>query len=219
MAETIAPDVRTQPVVAASQAEVSKLFSERDGADLLYHSLTHTEDVTEAADRIAALSGFSPEDHESLLIAAWWHDTGMLNCNGNPIGHEQCSADLAKKFLAEHDYPADRIALVERLILATDMSSKPKGILEAAMRDADLSGLGRPDYRNRLKKLRKEWDAQGRLKVADRIQWLDENIAFFESHSYLTPAAERLYGEQKERNLEIIEGRRKKRKKKKEKKA
>ena len=218
MAELSAPDIRTQPLVAASQATVSKMFAERDDSDLLYHSLSHTEDVVEAADRIASLSDFTPEEHELLLIAAWWHDTGMLNCAGNPIGHERTSCQLAADFLQSHGASDESIEKVKELILATDMAGKPDGKLAQAMRDADLSGLGRPDYRKRLKKLRKEWDAQGRLNVADRIQWLEENIAFFQAHSFLTPAAERLYGKQKERNLEIIEGRLAKRKKKKDKK-
>ena len=219
MAEVITPDVRTRPIVAASQAEVRKLFSEHDASNLLYHSLDHTEDVVEAADRIAALSGFSVDDHELLLIAAWWHDVGMLECNGNPIGHEKTSAERAAEFLAEQGVASDRIAVVEELIAATDMAASPHTELSKAMRDADLSGLGRPDYRKRLKSLRKEWDAQGRLHVADRVQWLEENIAFFQAHDFCTPAAERLYGKQKKRNLEIIEGRLKKRKKKKAKKA
>ncbi len=218
MAETLKPDVRLSPIVVASQAEVEKRFRELDGSNLLYHSYDHTKDVVEAADRIALFSNFTAEDHETLLLAAWWHDIGMLSCDDNPIGHEEVSAEAAMDFLQQQGYPEHRMELVRSLIMATDIRYKPQTELEKAMRDADLSGLGRPDYRSRLKKLRKEWDNQGRLHVADRIQWLEENIAFFDSHTYLTPAAERLYGNQKLRNKDILEERLAKRIKKKKKK-
>ena len=219
MVEANAVDTRLRPIVAASQAEVCRLYAERDDAHLLYHSLDHTRDVVEAADRIASLSGYDDEKHEDLLVAAWWHDVGMLYCNDDPLGHERVSAERAAAFLRERDHPDKRIERVTRLILITDMAAEPTTELESAMRDADLSGLGRPEYRDRLKLLRKEWDAQGRLNVADRVQWLEENIGFFETHNFLTAAGQRLYGDQKGRNLAILEKRLKKRRKKKAKKA
>ena len=219
MPETLAPEIRTRPIVAASRAEVARLYRERDDANLLYHSLEHTREVAEAADRIATLMGFPPDDHEALLVAAWWHDIGMLNCDGNPRGHELNSAGEASSFLRAQGYPEERVDLVRRLIIATDMASEPGDDLERAMRDADLSGLGRPEYRDRLKQLRKEWAAQGRLHVDDRVQWLEENLAFLQNHTYLTPAAERLYGEQHAVNVDVVKKRLKKRRKKKKKKA
>jgi len=219
MPKTVADDIRLNPIVATSQAEVARRFQEREDTHLLYHTLSHTREVAEAADRIACLSNFEPDDHEVLLVAAWWHDVGMLGCGDDPSSHEADSARQAREFLSEQGYSSERIDLVEQLILATNMGHTPSTELEKAIRDADLSGLGRPEYRERLKSLRKEWDAQGRLKAEDRVEWLEQNKAFFESHTYLTPAAERLYGNQKNLNKDIIEKRLKKRIKKKKKKA
>jgi len=218
MSHSSTSKVRLSPIVAAAQAEIALLFRERETAKLFYHSLEHTREVVEAADQLASISGFSESDHEALLLAAWWHDAGMLSCGDDPIGHESKSETQAKEFLQKHAYPDDRIDLVCELILATDMKHEPNGVLQQSMRDADMSGLGRPEYRDRLKALRKEWNAQGRLHTDDRAQWLEENIAFFNSHTYLTPAAERLFGEQKKVNLERLEKQLKKRLKKKKKK-
>lgn len=219
MSQPKASQIRLKPIVAAAQAEVALLFRERETSKLFYHSKGHTSEVVEAADQIASLSGFSESDHEALLLAAWWHDTGMLMCGDNPVGHEKTSTEHATTFLQAKDYPPERVELVQNLIMATDMQHTPQGVLQQAMRDADMNGLGKPEYLDRLKSLRKEWDAQGRLHTKDRVQWLEENIAFFNAHSYLTPAAERLFGEQKKLNLEILEKRLKKRIKKKKKKA
>jgi len=211
----VSSKVCLNPIVAAAQAEISLMFRERETSKLFYHSLEHTREVVEAADQLASILGFSENDHEAILLAAWWHDAGMLTCGDDPEGHEAKSELQAKQFLLKHDYPKERIALVCELILATDMNHIPKGVLQQAMRDADMSGLGRPEYRDRLKSLHKEWNAQGRLHTNDRIQWLEENIAFFKNHTYLTPAAERLYGEQKSLNLERLKRQLKKRLKKK----
>ena len=219
MSEPIASQIRLNPIVAAAQAEVSLLFRIRETSKLYYHSLGHTREVVEAADQIASLSGFSESDHEAILLAAWWHDTGMLMCGDDPVGHEESSIKKVTEFFQKQNYPADRIELVKKLIMATDMRYSPESDLEKAMRDADMNGLGRPEYRDRLKSLRMEWDAQGRLHTKDRVQWLEENIIFFNQHSYLTPAAERLFGEQKELNLKILEKQLSKRIKKKKKKA
>ncbi len=209
--------IRLNPIVAAAQAEVTLMFREKETAKLFYHSLEHTREVVEAADQLAVLSGFGESDHEALLLAAWWHDAGMLVSSDDPIGHEAKSEVHAKNFLKKHEYPEDRIALVCELILATDMKHTPAGVLQQSIRDADMSGLGRLEYRDRLKSLRKEWKAQGRLHTKDRAQWLEENIAFFNSHSYLTPAAERLFGDQKKLNLERLKKQLEKRIKKKNK--
>ncbi len=219
MADQDTSKVRLNPLVAAAQAEVTLLFREQKTSSLYYHSVEHTREVVEAADQIARLSSFSDSDHEAILLAAWWHDAGMLMCDGNPEGHEDISSEKAKAFLEKHKYPADQIALVEKLILATDITTQPQTELEKAMRDADMNGLGRPEYANRLKSLRKEWDAQGRLKSNDEEEWLLDNIKFFKKHSYFTPAAERLFGEHKEINLKRLEKQLKKRNKKKTKKA
>ena len=197
--------IRLNPIVAAAQAEVTLLFREQETSQLFYHSVEHTREVVEAADQIAKLSSFSERDHEAILLAAWWHDIGMLTCDGNPEGHENISCGKAKEFLKKHKYSAEKIELVEKLIMATDMSTEPRTLIEMAMRDADMNGLGRPEYSDRLKSLRKEWDAQGRLNSTDQEEWLKENIGFFRNHSYFTPAAERLFGDHKEINLTKLE--------------
>ncbi len=217
MPKTLTTSSSTSAFVDASRLEVTRRFRDRDDTTLTFHCLEHTEDVASAVDLIGRLEDLTPEELEELKLAAWWHDVGMLTDEAR--GHERRSAAAASEFLREQGYPPERLEVVERIILATDMTHAPQGLLESIIRDADLSGLGRPDYRARLENLRKEWAAKGGNVEEDRREWLEKNIKFLHAHNYHTPAANRLYDEQKRINIALLEKRLAKRIKKAAKKA
>ena len=205
MPETSVADVIPSDLIDLSAAEVKRRFAGADCTALHYHNLEHTEQVAKAAELIGALLELTDEEREDLRIAAWWHDCGMLTQPGN--GHEAVSADMAREFLSEQNVPAHRIERVARLIKATQITHQPQDLLEEAIRDADLSNLGRPEYLDRLDNLRREWQARadGERDLSDDLQWYEENIAFVSGHQYLTAAANKLYGEQKLHNLVKLE--------------
>ena len=219
MPETILIDEPQTKLVDLSSAEVQRKFAAADCTSLYYHNLEHTKQVVKAAELIGNIMGFSEEEREDLHIAAWWHDAGMLVRPGK--GHEEEGAAEARAFLEGLDLPERRIERIQRLILATQVSHTPTTDLERAMRDADLSNLGRPEYRDRLENLRREWQLRPDSKrdLSDDVEWYEENIAFVAGHQYLTGAANKLYGEQKQNNLDRLNKKLKKIKKKARKKA
>ena len=150
-ATTFAPT----PTLDATRAEVERRYRDADTTGLCFHSVDHAREVAQAADLLCRVEQLSPDEHEDVVLAAWWHDVGMLERPGT--GHEEISSRLARTFLAEHGHPADRIDRVCRLVLATELDREPADRLEALIRDADLSGLGRADYLSRLDGLREEW--------------------------------------------------------------
>ncbi len=204
MPETTLIDEPQTQLIDLSSAEVQRRFAAADCTSLYYHNLEHTEQVVKAAELIGNIMNFSDEELEDLRIAAWWHDAGMLERPGK--GHEEQGAQDARAFLKEQGLDPHRIARVERLILATRVSHTPTTDLERAMRDADLSNLGRPEYRDRLENLRREWQMRPDSKrdLTDDVEWYEENIAFVAGHQYLTAAANKLYGEQKQNNLDRL---------------
>ena len=205
MPETPVADVTTSDLIDLSAAEVKRRFVGADCTALHYHNLEHTEQVVKATELIGAVLELTDEEREDLRIAAWWHDCGMLTQPGS--GHEAVSAEMARAFLEGLDVPTHRIERVTRLIKATQVTHAPRDLLEEAIRDADLSNLGRPEYLDRLGSLRREWQsrADAERDLSDDVQWYEENIAFVSGHQYLTPAANKLYGEQKHHNLEQLE--------------
>ena len=200
--------------LGATAEEVTRRFATSDCSDLKYHNLSHTEEVVGAAELIAQVMDFDDEEREDLLLAAWWHDVGMLSTPGK--GHEQDSVELLREYLSEQQLPQHRIERIEGLVLATRLAHQPDSDLERAIRDADLSSLGRPDYRKRLDRLREEWQQRpdSNRDLSDDAAWLEENIAFLKAHRYLTPAGQRLFGEQKTENLKRLKKRLKKQRKK-----
>ena len=219
MTETVATETAPSDPIDMSAAEVKRLFAGADCTALHYHNFEHTQQVAKAADLIGAVLDLSEEELNDLRIASWWHDVGMLQVPGS--GHEEAGAAAAFKFLSDLGLPPHRIERIQRLVLATRLTHQPTDLLEQAIRDADLSNLGRPEYLDRLESLRREWQARqdGGRDLSDDVQWYEENIAFVSAHQYLTSAANKLYGEQKLHNLERLEKKLKKVNKKIKKKA
>ena len=65
-------------------------------------------------------SGLPKDDLEILLLAAWFHDTGMVNAYDH---HEEKSIEIFKMFIKEDNLPPVKIEKVIQIIKATKVSS------------------------------------------------------------------------------------------------
>ena len=147
-----------------------------------YHTLAHIEQMLEVL----------PHASETILGAVWFHDAIYGGSES-----EERSAELARQALAELQFPAEEIAVVEQLILATKTHA-PAGLPPDGQRflDADLSILGseRERYRQYVEDVRKEYapipepifrDARNRILrrflERPRIYGTDEFFARFEA--------------------------------------
>ena len=205
MPDALDPAISDAELLDASRAEVARRFREADDSSLHYHNFEHTREVVAAVQLIAKLEGIGEQDTVDLCLAAWWHDVGMLEHPAS--GHEARSVSEAKLFLKEQGLPEARIEKIGRLILATRPSHPAEDKLDRIIKDADMSGLGRPGYKSRLKNLRREWNRSPdsetwTVKDAD---WLADNISFLKQHKYLSSSAARLYSEQKTNNISKLE--------------
>lgn len=93
-----------------------------------YHTLRHIEEMLDLL----------PHVDETVLAAVWFHD--VIYGGGR---NEERSAELAREALTELRFPAETIATVERLILATK-THDPSQVEPRfhAFLDADLAILG-----------------------------------------------------------------------------
>jgi len=55
----------------------SRIISQKLPKGMVYHNVDHTKEVVETTEEIARSSGISNNELEILLIAAWFHDTGI----------------------------------------------------------------------------------------------------------------------------------------------
>ena len=163
----------------------------------VYHNIEHTLNVVESAKLIGAHSGVSTEDMEILLMAAWFHDTGLINAY---TGHEEKSIDIFKKFIGENQLPAEKIEMVAHLINATRIPRNPKSLLEKIICDADISHTGQKGFQVRIKLLRQEWENMLGKKYTD-IEWLNSNIDFLTNNKFNTDYAKQVFEEQRQKNL------------------
>lgn len=179
---------------------VSALYKEKLNSRFPFHNLKHIQRTVKAVELIADHSKISDSDKEIVTLAAWFHDIGQLE---DYEDHEQKSADIAKKFLKENNYPAEKIEKVAQCILVTDLENKPTSMLEKIIRDADIIHLGKKSFFKRNNELRKEWK-QILAKTFSDAEWTKNDIEFFKHNPFMTEYAKSQYNEQREINLRII---------------
>lgn len=195
--------IAISPIIAQVSQHVQRLFAERLATTLTYHNPQHTLDVVAAASEIAIGEGLSEEDQEILAVAAWFHDVGYTEIY---TGHEEVGATMAREFLVQHGYPEQKIAAVERCILATKYPSHPQTMLESVLCDADLSHVGRKGYLDSADRLRAEWGVHLQKSYTE-FEWLKNNLEFLAEHRFYTRYARSQFEERKKTNVEKVQKR------------
>ncbi|MEQ9402001.1 MAG: HD domain-containing protein [Cyclobacteriaceae bacterium] len=167
---------------------------------MTYHSINHTIDVVESAIEIGRKQGLDEGDIEILQLAAWFHDLGYSQGCEN---HEKLGADMAREFLVEKDYPADRIDKVTDCIMATQMPQNPKNYLDQILCDADLIHLADEDYFSKADLLHKEIEHTKSCKISE-VEWLEMNQDFLNKHCFFTEYAKTNYDSGVKENLKKV---------------
>lgn len=187
-------------LVEQAQAYVTRYMREHFNPKLLYHNLTHTENVVAVAHQLGQHYKLAEGDLCILLIAAWFHDTGYFQ---DFLHHEAISADLAEQFLKAHGASTEVVQAVRNCILATQMPQRPTTLLEEILCDADLSHLGTKAFWASSKLLRKEAEWLGQRKIAKQ-EWQRKTIQFLEQHHYHTRYCKTELNKMKDKNLERL---------------
>lgn len=179
---------------------VSNLLKNNLPEGCVYHNIEHTLNVVESAKLIGEHSKLSDEDMEILLIAAWFHDTGLINVYD---GHEEKSIEIFKGFINQNHLSTEKIEKIAKLIRVTKIPRNPTDLLEKIICDADLSHIGQKGFQRRIKLLRQEWENMLGKKFTD-IEWLNSNIDFLTNNEFNTDYAKETFEEQKQRNIEKL---------------
>lgn len=152
---------------------------------LTYHSLHHTLDVVDAANRLAIAEGITdPEALTLLHTAALYHDSGFLTTYSN---HELASCGIAWQTLPDFDYTSDQIEQICAMIQATQLPQNPQSHLAQILCDADLDYLGRPDFERIAQTLFTEMGTY--RGITNELTWNQIQVGFLEKHRYWTATA------------------------------
>ena len=201
-------------IVSKAKSYVLALLEDKLPGQLVYHSPNHTSMVVKEARALGEAAELDAADQEALVLAAWFHDTGYIDTYD---GHEFRSAELAGEWLTKHQYPAERVALVQQLIKATHRDAERKTDLERLLVDADMSSMGREDFFANGELLRAEWETT-LGKVYSNTEWAESQLDFLTSSKFLTPTAKDRYRRQFKDNVKAQRKQLKKSEKKRKKK-
>lgn len=176
---------------------VGNYFNAHHDPRLVYHNLEHTREVVNAAQQIANHYQLSEKDFFTITVAAYFHDTGYFD---DALKHEEKGAELAEKFLTEHQVDDEIKENVKSAILATRIPQNPKSQLDKIICDADLFHLGLPDFRKKGKLMHQEVGLIYQKKIS-KSDWRKRDIQFMESHRYQTDYVMLLLNDQKQANI------------------
>ncbi|MET6998458.1 Pycsar system effector family protein [Chitinophaga defluvii] len=185
-------------IIEAARQYVTQQYQEHPHPQLVYHNLVHTKQVVQSAEQICAHYRLPEDELVAVFVAAWFHDLGYLL--GTADRHEENGAAEAVSFLQQQEVTVPIQEMVKRCILATKMPQSPQSLPEQIVCDADLSHLGREDFKVRNKLLKQEVEMVGNKKISG-IAWTTTTIVFLEQHHYFTEYCQTRYKQQKEENL------------------
>lgn len=165
-----------------------------------FHNFEHTLNVYNNVIKIGKVENLSKEKLIILQIAALFHDTGYAEVYK---GHEELSVLKAKAFLIKNQASKELIDEVEKCIHATKMPQKPHSQLEEIICDADLAHLGEPDFFEKSKDLRLEWE-QMLDKHFSNGGWKKLTFEFLDGHRFFTDYAQKHLVPQQLQNQERL---------------
>lgn len=180
---------------------VRDLFKNKIKKGLTYHDIIHTEYVVNQAKIIGQRSGLSDEEINTVIVAAWFHDSGFVV---HSKGHEQESQKIARQFLSSKGVAEDLIKKVVNCIEATRMPQDPgDDILAKVMCDADMSYLSEDFYFDRTILLRKEWNNESETKLSKKVYY-KETVELFKNHRYYTEYGDSAFSSGKAENFQSL---------------
>lgn len=190
-----------QNVINEAESFVTTLFTKELNESFVFHNVDHTLDVVKASETIASKYSLDDKDYFSLILAAWFHDTGYVR--GKTFGHEEASKNYAIDFMKTHDLDEEIINKVGNCILATKMPQTPSNNIERIICDADLYHLGGNDFDVKNSLLRKEINKLQQEKMSKK-EWRIKNIEFLRRHRYFTEYGQQILEPLKQKHISEI---------------
>ncbi len=185
-------------IIGETEQYVVSILTQKLKKEYLYHNLRHTQRVVKSTKELLKHSSLDRTGTETVLLAAWLHDTGYTM---GAKDHEKHSCAIARAFLEKKGYDPAKLRQVLSCILATQPGAVPKTEHEKIMRDADASHFAKNSYLETADILREELRALG-LASYSRKEWLKMNIALLrDQHEYYTEHAKEHWQPKKEKNI------------------
>ncbi len=146
-----------------------------------YHSYNHAIEVMERAIYLWEKEGLNKSQLELLALAWLFHDTWFVIQYDH---NEPIWAKIAQNYLKSILYPTEKIALIERMIMATDPDyKKPTDIYEKIIMDSDMDNLWRKDFFEKANSLKREIEIIKNIKIRDP-EWNHWLVELLKEHQF-----------------------------------
>ncbi len=180
---------------------VQRLFREKLNPKLYFHNVAHTQHVVNAVREIGMGAGLSNKELETVLLAAWFHDTGYTETYQQ---HELASVEIALRFLAAYHLPQPQLDKVSACILATQFPQQPVSLMEKVICDADFYHFSMENYLAFAQSLKQEWEEVIGLQYSP-LQWNSINLEMLRNHQYFTSFGQHKLQSCKEKNIRLLQ--------------
>jgi predicted metal-dependent HD superfamily phosphohydrolase len=187
-------------ILKKAEEHVHTIFREHGDADFVYHNEPHTEGVVKAAEMFSTHFNLNEEDHQVLIIAAWFHDIGYFQ---NAASHEEAGATLAADFLKTQHTPLPFIERVRNCILATRIPQTPLNLVEQILCDSDLFHFGTEEFRERNKLMRKEFNRINGEDIS-KSTWTQGTLKLLSGHQFHTKYARSILAKGEKENISYL---------------
>lgn len=187
-------------IIDHAKVFVIDFFRQNKDPKFLFHTVEHTMNVVQQAERIGKEEGLDETEMQAVVIAAWFHDIGYMI---RMEDHEACSIQTVRSFFEKYPAKPEVIEMVEACIKATKHDHEPVTLPEKVIMDADVSHLGDPEFISISKKLRKERSFCFHNDVPSLDYW-KETLAFMENKHFYTLYAQSNFHPVKLQNMEKV---------------
>ena len=173
------------------KAFVRKLFLEGSSPNYYFHNFDHIEEVVEICEVLSNKINLSESQKKPLLIAAWFHLTGIHENYDSPVS---VSTAIATAFLKKAGHEDAFIQTVQSLIESTGTKNAPTNQLQEVLNDAKWSFLGRKRFFRKVDLLRLELEQVKNQKITSE-KWEKYFLDILTNHHFYTlPARDKYEG-------------------------
>ncbi|MEL6922887.1 MAG: Pycsar system effector family protein [Bacteroidota bacterium] len=116
----------------------------------------------------------------------------------------EMSQKIAQSFLDQHNYPAENIAHVIRLIGLSAPQFTPANPAEEIVKDVITARYGQKKYRRGELRQREEFNLNNERSI-NLNNWLEIQKSQLEKHNYYSPLAQQLFDKRKAKNISKLE--------------
>lgn len=180
---------------------ITALFEQIHAPALVFHNLSHTQNVVSQAMEIAKHYTLSKNERYILFAAAWFHDVGHLFTE--PHMHEAMSCDIMSKFLSNKVNNVHIISYIEECIMATKLPRNPQNLLQEIICDADTYHFGTDEFKEMNELVKRE--QQLKTGYIDIVRFNKETIKMLEHHCFYTNYCIKHLNEKKQNNLKELQ--------------